>query len=111
MECRVAKKSRRAGGQVRKKEKVIALTFHSPTHPLSRLLVHGDEGKLRQILINLLGNAVKFTDEGGVTLRITPILDARQLEKEGREEREGKEVRTDEDFTLHVSRSKSSTPA
>jgi signal transduction histidine kinase/CheY-like chemotaxis protein len=37
----------------------------------TRMLINTDRGKVTQVLMNLLGNAVKFTDEGSVTLIIS----------------------------------------
>ncbi|MCR5302537.1 MAG: response regulator [Lachnospiraceae bacterium] len=38
-------------------------------HSVPRIL-HGDEVRIKQILVNLLNNAVKYTEEGSVTLRV-----------------------------------------
>ncbi|UPT62893.1 MAG: response regulator [Hyphomonadaceae bacterium JAD_PAG50586_4] len=50
--------------QAKDLEVVVTLRGETPSR------VVGDEGRLRQILFNLAGNAVKFTETGGVTIEL-----------------------------------------
>jgi len=54
--------------RMRAEQKGLTFIYESLSHLPSG--VHADEKRLRQILINLLGNAVKFTQKGGITLKI-----------------------------------------
>ncbi|MEK7990481.1 MAG: ATP-binding protein [Thiotrichaceae bacterium] len=54
--------------KMRAEQKGIMFTYEKLTKlPLG---LYADEKRLRQALINLLGNAIKFTDHGGVTFKV-----------------------------------------
>ncbi|MES9829469.1 MAG: response regulator [Candidatus Thiodiazotropha sp.] len=56
------------GGQAREK-RLELISYCPPSIPHALL---GDEQRIRQILVNLIGNAVKFTHEGEVIVRVLP---------------------------------------
>ncbi|NEU77875.1 ATP-binding protein [Nostoc sp. UIC 10630] len=57
--------------RIRAEQKVIA--FHIEIDPNLPTGIHADEKRLRQVLINLLSNAMKFTHQGSVTFKTQVI--------------------------------------
>jgi PAS domain S-box-containing protein len=54
-------------------QKGIRLVFEPPA--AGDLRVRGDFGKVKQILINLVGNSLKFTPKGSITVRAVPHVE------------------------------------
>jgi len=57
----------------RAKEKDLRLVFNLDSHTPVRLL--GDATRIKQVIVNLVGNAIKFTEKGHISVSVSKSID------------------------------------
>lgn len=60
--------------QIRAEQKKITFSYQALTHLPTA--IYADEKRLRQVVLNLLSNATKFTEQGGVKFRVKVLNDS-----------------------------------
>jgi len=62
---------------IQAKEKNLYLKFEKPRRPLPK--IKADESKIRQVILNLIDNAIRYTEKGGVTIKVKNLISAIQI--------------------------------
>lgn len=76
--------------KINAEKKGLYVKIMKPSEPLPKIMV--DQGKLRQVILNIVDNAIKYTKEGGITLELKKLNGQEEVRVsdtgEGMDERE-----------------------
>ena len=54
--------------KIKARQKNLYLRWEQPKNPMPEILI--DRGKIRQVIMNIIDNAIKYTEKGGITIKL-----------------------------------------